>query len=152
MDQSPYTSPKSVIPPPNRLPKRNWILSILTGLVSAILGPVLLVAWGFGLLYGWNSDGLLMFHLIYAALILGPAIGIFIFAFSGRATPFAADSPPNLADWIGTTGCCIIGVIFLCLYATALSYKLWSDTAAPIGPQLKTLCRAELFPYLLESK
>lgn len=103
-------------PPPDKPPKRGRVLSILAGFLSALLGPILLVAWGFGLLYGWNCDSLLMFHLIYAASILVPAIGIIVFAFLGRE------------PWIFAGALCFIGITFLCLYATAVFYKLSPDT------------------------
>ena len=127
MDQSPYTPPKTIAPPPDQPPKRSWIRNLLTELmesaISSIVGTVLMIAWPVGLIYGWVCDSQLMFHSIYAVLILGPAIGSFILAFSLRL-PSDPDSSFQLGNWIGTIGCCIIGSILIGLYATALVYKL----------------------------
>ena len=126
MDQSPYTPPKSPTPSPDQPAKQSWIRWILAGFVDLIFSAtstvftlILMIAWAVGLVYGWNSDSRLIFHLIYAALILGPAIAIVIFAFAGRS-PTTPESTPNIANWIGTAGCCLIGIIFFSLYATAL--------------------------------
>ena len=135
MDQSPYTPPKSPAPSPDQPSKQSWTRWILEGFVDLIFSAtstvftlILMIAWGVGLVYGWNSNSRLIFHLIYAALILGPAIAIVIFAFAGRAST-TPESSPNIANWIGTAGCCLIGIIFLGLYATALFNKLLPDTA-----------------------
>ena len=130
MDQSPYTPPKSITPPPDQPSKRSWIRSFFTDLIltaiSTIVGPIVLIAWGIGLYYGWHHDSLTMFHLIYAALILAPAIGIIILAFAGRA-PSSSDSSRKLSNWIGTIGCCLAGALLLGLYAAAVFTKLWPE-------------------------
>ena len=123
MDQSPYSPPKFDLLPPDEPPKQSRIVRSLLELASYVLGVVGFNVWGFGLVYGWNSDSLLIFHILYALLILGPAIGIFIFAFAGRE-PKTDDASSSLGNWIGTIGCCIIGFLVLGLYVSALYYKM----------------------------
>ncbi len=125
MNQSPYTPPR--IPPEDhssdQLPKKtSWLrrfaLSIIEIIVIAV-SPIILIAWLYGLFYGWGSDNPLTFHLLYAILVLAPAIGAFIFAFTGHAP---ADSDNSFApfNWIGTVCLCIIGTLVFSLYLFAV--------------------------------
>ena len=83
------------------------------------VSPLALIVWGFGLFYGFGSDSPLMFHLIFATLVLAPAICAFIFAFAGRA-PTAPDNSFAPFNEIGTVGLCIIGTLVFSLYLFAV--------------------------------
>ena len=121
MNQSPYTPPR--IPPEDQSngqpPKKaSWLRRVAHSIIDIIViaaSPLILIVWGFGLLYGWQSNNPLTFHLIYVTLILTPAIGVFVFAFTGRS-PASPDNFSNIARCVGTIGCCLIGIILLSLY------------------------------------
>ena len=121
MNQSPYTPPR--VPPKNQNsdqpPKVGCIWWIAWSTFVTIVSPIILIAWLYGLFYGWGSDSPLTFHLLYASLVLAPAIGAFIFAFAGRA-PTAPDSAFDPFNWIGTVGLCIIGTLVFSLYLFAV--------------------------------
>ena len=123
MNQSPYTPPR--IPPEDqsdRPPKASWLRRIAHSIIDIIVtavSPLILIVWGFGLFYGFGSDSPLMFHLIFATLVLAPAICAFIFAFAGRA-PTAPDNSFAPFNEIGTVGLCIIGTLVFSLYLFAV--------------------------------
>ena len=92
-------------------------------LIAAVLAPIFAVAWGIALLFGWGTDSVVLFHLIYASLVLIPSIAITVFAFTGRSKFSASSGWTRIGNVIGTICFLLVGFSGCVAYAVALFYR-----------------------------